>query len=438
MRSRLAYPLPGRRLRQSLGFLLLTGVVVAGCSKRGETVGAVSDTASESIGARTVSAGDGDELGERNYRSVAEKVVNQSARVKEGDIVLINGSEADLPLLEDLSIEVQKRGAFPLVTLASSGYARRSYDEVPARYDSVTPKAFLKLAGMIDVYLGTESFEAASLKGVPAERLAARGKAGSPIGALMQKRGVRGVYLGNGLYPSTTNAQQYDVSRNDLADMLYSGVDVDYGRLQQTGEQVRQALASGKQVRITAPNGTDLRVGITGRPVFVSDGIISPEDVRRGGPATSVWLPAGEVYVVPDAGTAEGVVVADRDFILGEPIEGLRLEFKAGKLASMTAKSGLEPLKAQYDAAGQGRDVLGVVDLGINPGLKLPDNNKSILPWSRAGMVTVSVGNNTWAGGTNTATFGVAPHLPDATVTVDGKVLIKDGKLQAGESVASR
>jgi leucyl aminopeptidase (aminopeptidase T) len=248
---------------------------------------------------------------------------------------------------------------------------------------------------------------------------------------------VRQVLLGNGLYPTAERAEQLDVSRGELADALYGGVDVDYAQLQATGEQIRRVLAGGKQVRITAPNGTDLRVRIAGRSPYVSDGVISAEDRRRGGPATSVWLPAGEVYVVPGPGSADGVLVADGLFFEGERIEGLRLEFKDGKLASMTAKSGLEALKARYDAAGAGKDVLGVLDLGINPGLKLPAD-KPMHVWSRAGMVTVGLGNNVWAGGDNDVAFGLAPYLPNGTVEVDGKVVIQDGKLVGAERVAVR
>jgi aminopeptidase len=437
MRSHSSFPFQ-RGLCRAAGLSVALSAVAACSRQSGETVGAVRDTTPESDAPMAESSAGRDAgLGARNYRSVAEKVVTQSARVKEGDIVMINGTDADLPLLEDLAVEVQKRGGSPLVTVSSSRVARRSYDEVPAKYDSVAPEAFLKLAGIIDVFLGTESFEGTSLKGVPPDRIAARGKASSAVGNLMQKRGVRGVFLGNGLYPSVTNAEQFDVSRRDLADLLYNGVDVDYAQLQQTGEQIRQQLAGGKEVRITAPNGTDLRVQIAGRPALVSDGIISAEDQRRGGAANTVWLPAGEVYLVPVPGTAEGVLVVDHDFYQGEPIEGMRLEFKGGKLASMSAKSGLESLKKQYDASGAGRDVLGVIDFGINPGLKLP-GDKPIHAWSRAGMVTVVVGNNTWAGGTNQVPFGMSPYLPDATVAVDGKVLIQEGKLQTGQRVATQ
>ncbi len=52
----------------------------------------------------------------RDHRSVAEKLVTQSAGVKQGDLVLIFGSDEDLPLLEDIAVEVRKRGASPLVS----------------------------------------------------------------------------------------------------------------------------------------------------------------------------------------------------------------------------------------------------------------------------------------------------------------------------------
>ncbi len=429
-----------RLIPRTLVFPLLSAALMTtGCTKGARETASVRDTTgSDSERAAPEASSDRDDgPGERNYKSVARKVVTQSARVKPGDIVLITGSDKDLPLLEDISIEVRKQGASPLMTVGSSRLGRRSFDEVPAELDTLTPKAMLKLASAIDVSIGTESFEPAALKGVSPERIAARGKAFTPVTALLLKRGVRRVFLGNGLYPSEGNAEQYDVSRRDLADALYGGVDVDYAELQRTGERMRQTLAAGKELRITAPNGTDLRVQIAGRPIFVSDGVISPEDERRGGAATSVWLPAGEVYVIPVAGSGNGVLVADRDFYQAEPIEGLRLEFKGGKMTSMTAKSGLDPLKKQYDASGTGKDMLSVIDIGLNPGLKLPAN-KPIHAWSRAGMVTVSVGDNTWAGGNNNVPFELAPFLTNATVTLDGKPLVQDGKLQTGERVAAR
>jgi len=371
------------------------------------------------------------------HKSVAEKVVSQSAGVKEGDLVLVFGSDEDLPLLEDISVEVRKRGASPLVSVATEQLNRRLYDEVPAKYDSVEPEMINKLAGIVDVIITTEAGEGRTLEGVPAGRIAARATAFAPTGALMQKRGVRTVALGNGLYPSAERAEQFGISREELADMMYGGVDADYEDLAATGKQLRTALAAGTELHITNPNGTDLKVRIAGRPVTVNDGVISDEDRKKGGAATSVWLPAGEVYLTPAPGTAQGTVVVDKFFFQGKPIAGLRLEFMGGKLTSMAAKEGIEPLKAAYDAAGPGKDLLGVVDFGINSGIKSPDRSP-VHVWAKAGTVTISVGNNTWAGGDNRTNFGLAAYAPGSTVKVDGKPLVQDGKIVAAKSVANR
>jgi len=373
----------------------------------------------------------------RDHRSLAEKVVAQSAGVNQGDLVFIFGSDEDLPLLEDIAIEVRKRGASPLVSAGSERLIRRMYDEVPAKYDSQSPAMNMKLAEIVDVIIFTESGEGRTLQGVAPERVAARGKAFAPVLDLQRKRGVRTVALGNGLYPNAERAEQFGISREALAEMMYGGVDADYPALQSSGQQVRNVLAAGKEVRITNPNGTDLKVGISSRPITVNDGIISAEDRKKGGAATSVWLPAGEVYLTPVPGTGEGTVVADQFFFQGKRVDGLRLVFKGGKLTSMTAKEGLEPLQAAYDAAGPGRDVLGVIDIGINPGIKSPDRSP-VHVWGKAGTVTVSVGNNTWAGGNNQVSFGLAAYSPGSTLTVDGKPLVQDGRVLSAGDVANR
>jgi leucyl aminopeptidase (aminopeptidase T) len=410
--------------------LLILAVPMALACKQRNTESGVGETAVAETDDRAPAA-------TRDFASVARKVVSQSAGVKPGDMVMIFGSNEDLPLLEDIAIEVRKQGASPLVTVSSVGFARRTYDEVSDRYDARTADMNLKLGSFIDVIIGTEAGEARTLKGVPPERMAARAKAAAPFDQLVRKRGVRTVILGNGLYPSEEQAEQYGLSRDELAEAMYSGIDADYSVIQTAGSHVKKVLTSGKELRMTSPNGTDLKVRIDGRPVTVNDGVISPEEAKPGSAERSVWLPAGEAYVIPVAGTAEGTFISDKLFFLGQEVEGLRLEFKGGKLTSMTAQSGLEPIQKAYDAAGPGKEILSVVDIGLNPSLKVPDDNP-IHAWSKAGRVTVVIGSNTWAGGTNQVNFGLSPRSAGVTLTVDGKPLIQEGKLQLPNPVASR
>ena len=151
--------------------------------------------------------------------------------------------------------------------------------------------------------------------------------------------------------------------------------------------------------------------------------------MKRGGAAVAVYLPAGESFISPVPGTAEGKIVADHYFFQGQDVKGLSLTFAKGKITNMTATSGLDRLKALYDAATAGKDELSFVDLGLNPDVQVPAGS-TLRTWVPAGMVTLGTGNNVWAGGANTATFGFTAFLPGSTVEVDGKVLVKDGALQ--------
>ena len=123
----------------AFALVLLTAIA---CNDR-NTAGSSSESAvvlpDDSIALPALSAG---------HRSVAEKVVTQSAGVKDGDLVLICGSDEDLPLLEDIAVEVRKVGASPLVSVATEELNRRLYDEVPAKYDTREPECRSKTNGV--------------------------------------------------------------------------------------------------------------------------------------------------------------------------------------------------------------------------------------------------------------------------------------------------
>ena len=365
----------------------------------------------------------------QDHDRLAQTLVNDVARVREGDYVLISGAPRDVELLEDVAAYVAKVGGFPLVTLSTERMGQLYFSKVPARYDSREPKLDLDLTRLFNVTISIDPSESLdAFAAVPPERRAAIGQAFAPVGTLALKRGVRGVSVGNDLYPTAARARQFGVSPEELARQFWSGVNVDYAKLQATARAGVAALAA-KEIHITHPNGTDLRARIEGRPVFASDGVISAEDEKKGGAACQVYLPAGEVYLAPVPGTAEGKVVVDRQFFEGKAIEGLTLTYTGGGLVSMTANAGLEGLKALYDAAGTGKDRFGVIDIGINPSVRLVPGSR-MTSWVPAGTVTLTLGNDTWAGGENAAPFGLPGHLAGATVKVDGRAVVEDGTLK--------
>ena len=365
-----------------------------------------------------------------DYEAIAQKLVNQCASIREGDLVYVGGGVKNAELLEDIAVNVRKAGGFPLVAIDSDRMTRRMYTDVPAKYDAQSRESLAKFVESFSAFIEVSySEDEGLLADIPPARLEANSRAGAAVTEAIIKRSPRSVYLGNGLYPTAQLAKRYGLSPDELTRIFWDAVNVDYAKLQSACESAKGRLTSGKEVRITNPNGTDLKMRIEGRPVFTSDGVISAEDEKRGYAGCQVYLPAGEVYVAPVPGTAEGKVVFDRDFIQGMEVKKLTMVFKGGKVTSMTAESGLERLKSRYDVAGAGKDEFSFVDIGVNPNFGEGPGSR-FLNYVPAGMITVGIGSNIEFGGTNNCTFGYQSFLPGSTLTVDGKVLVDKGHLK--------
>jgi leucyl aminopeptidase (aminopeptidase T) len=363
-----------------------------------------------------------------DYTSLAEKLVGTSANVKEGEVVAISGGLLDMPLLEDIAIAVRKRGAFPLLMVDTDKIAKAENTTVPPKYDAQAPKLGVALARIADVYI---RIPAVRDPGIPAmlapERAAKRAKARQTVDDIMRARNVRVVELDNGLAPSWTRANSLGIAEAELAKIFWEGLNADYTVLEAKCKSLRNTLAAGKELRITHANGTDLKLKVKGRRVFASDGVTTTADVKAGGPNIQVWLPAGDVYLTPVPGTAQGKIVDDRMIYLGKEIQGVAVDVAKGKSTAVTAKSGWDLIKTRYEAAGPGKTEVSFVDFGCNPAIK---SGGKFETWMGAGMVTIGLGGNAWAGGANKEPFALALQLPGATVTLDGTAIVENGQLK--------
>jgi leucyl aminopeptidase (aminopeptidase T) len=364
-----------------------------------------------------------------DLQAVARNLV-QSAMVRSGDKVFISGSVRDEALMEHIAIETMKAGGHPLVSLASEKLLRRSFDEVPASFDVLTPAASLAIVQAFDVQIAIDFGEVEDvLAGVPQVRRAAREKAFEPVTEAFFKRGVRFVNLGNGQYPSSSLSRRLGLPQADLASAFWKGASTPAETLRRKGDALRVAFANAKVITLTHPNGTHLTFGVDAARGFVSDGSITPEKVRQGGAAVNTWLPAGELILPAALDTADGKVVIDKMLWEGQEVRGLTLTYSKGRLISMTATSKIDTLKARYEAAGGGKDRFGFIDIGINPETRLPVGTGRIV-WTAPGAVTIGLGDNRGFGGTNASDFTLATQLGGATVKADATIVIENGALK--------
>ncbi len=359
--------------------------------------------------------------------ALAEKLVTVNVAIKEGQIVHIVAGPNETALAEELAVAVRKRGAHPFITHNSEALFKKLVAGVPEKYDAQQRKLDVAIAKMEDVTIVIPQIRDESIfASLPPARANATAKADQEWQNIRRKRNVKTVELGNGFAPSAARAKELGISEAELKKLFWDGLTADYSAVEQKCGALKDALAKGKELKITHANGTDLTVQIKNKKVFASDGVISAADAKAGGPNVQVWLPAGEVYLVP--GVSNGKVVDDRAVASGKEILGGVAEIKAGKITNLSAKSGWDghPMKARYDVAGPGKNELSVLDFGCNAAMK----NDKLESWIPAGMVTVGFGDNAWANGTNKEPFGFVMQIPGATVLLDGKAIIENGTLK--------
>ncbi|MEO7094652.1 MAG: aminopeptidase [Polyangiales bacterium] len=364
-----------------------------------------------------------------NFVEIADRVVGKTLNIKEGEIVQVSGAPSDAPFLEEIAIAVRKRGAWPIVTMWSESAEKNFIANVPATFDTKINAADLALAKIVNAVIIVPAVRDNSIYATFApERMQAMRKAGESVAATTRKRNVRTVELGNGVLPSAARAKALGISEAELTSLYWAGVSADYAAIETKAKALQDMLAKAKELHITHPNGTDLKIKIKARKVLSSDGVVSDADRKAGGPGVQAWLPAGEVYFALDGNSTEGKLVDDHFYLFEREAVGVTAEIKGGKITSIVAKSGWDgDIKKHYDAAGPGKNTIGLIDFGINPAVK---SSGKMETYMGAGMVTIGAGLNLWAGGTIAEPLGLTFMLPGTTVTVDGVTLVDGGALK--------
>ncbi len=201
----------------------------------------------------------------------------------------------------------------------------------------------------------------------------------------------------------------------------------DYVWIKKTSEKIAEWLRGKKEVKISNPFGTEITLSVEGREWDTDVGFyINPGEWGN--------LPAGEVFIAPLEGTANGVFVAPAGWY-----PGLREKMKfyvkdglvyriegGGDVGKYFRKAlGLDP--RNDDDLHTSRRNIAELGIGTNPNAKRPDN---VLEAEKIlGTVHIAIGDNSHFGGRNPSDLHEDFVQPSPTVIVDGEEFMKEGKL---------
>ena len=219
-------------------------------------------------------------------------------------------------------------------------------------------------------------------------------------------------------------AKTYGFSFPRWQKMIAAASAVTAAKLSADGRRLASLLLTSEHVHITDGGGTDLEFSIRGRRPLVFDGVVDDEDIAAG--ALDAVIPAGTVAVAPLEDSANGVVSFDvPQAYSGRSIKKLRWEFSDGRITSWSGDKSSEVLQKAWENGAGAKDRIGGLSIGLNPRAELGFIQNPIV----RGAVSILTGGNEDLGGANGFAFGYQQTLGAANLTLDGKPIVKAGKL---------
>ena len=171
--------------------------------------------------------------------------------------------------------------------------------------------------------------------------------------------------------------------------MLEGSMHVDWKTLAKRTKALEKIVNQALHVEIATPNGTRLRLSKEGRKALSDTGILTKKGAFGN-------LPAGEVFLAPLEGTAEGRLVLQwaptRE--LTEPVT---LTVKKGKVVDIAGKESFADILRAKLAERDGNRNIAELGIGTNPRARKPDNileSEKIL-----GTIHIALGDNSSFGG---------------------------------------
>ena len=347
----------------------------------------------------------------------AKLLVQDCIDVQAGWQVLVSGGALARPLIEEVSRQLARRGAYALqrVSLGGTGinlpWATEAPEELLDKPAPIETVALKEADGWVSIDAPENTRELAAL---PQERLA-RIQAGlRPHLERVLNYDLKWVGC---QFPTPALAQDADMSLTEFEDFLYGACLLDWKTERERMGRYAEQFDEAEEVRVVA-EGTDLTLSLAGRQGLVDAG--------------GANMPGGEFFYSPVEDSASGTI-AFTEFpavYAGRELTGIRLRFQDGKVVDASADTNEDFLLETIDR-DEGARRLGELGIGCNPRITRYMKN-TLFDEKIDGTVHLALGNGLpEVGGKNVSQlhWDIVKDLRDGgRLELDGKVVQESGQ----------
>jgi aminopeptidase len=345
----------------------------------------------------------------------ARLLVETCVDVQPGWQVVISSSAGGLgrPLVEEVTRQVALRGAYALMRTnlaADRIWIRHAPLELLGVIAPLERRVLEEADALIVVEAPENTRESSA---IPPERQRALMAAVRPA---MERMFTSEVPWVGCQYPTPALAQEAGLSTDEFADFLFGVCLLDWDAERARMQRYADRFDAASEVRIVG-DGTDLRLGIAGRPV----------EVDAGGKN----IPGGEFFCCPIEDSVEGTIhFAEFPAVYsGRELKGIRLRFEGGRVVDAGAETNEDFLLEVLDS-DDGARRLGELGIGCNPGITRYMKN-TLFDEKMDCTVHVALGNgmpNLGSRNESTIHWDIVKDLREGgRIELDGEVVQENG-----------
>ena len=345
---------------------------------------------------------------------LAEILVDYSTEIHEDDYVqLITGSPEGIPLFRECYKLIVQRGAHVFPHIGFDGQDEIFYKYASEKQMSHFPELLMEETQKATAYIRIgATMNTRALKNIPPEKMTARSKVMKPI---LDERVDNTKWVAT-IFPTNALAQDAGMSLEEYEDFVFNATNRDWAAESKIMHEKKKVFDEGKLVRLRSAD-TDIEMSLEGRSGVASDG-------RKN-------MPDGEIYFAPvETHTTGHIKFTYPSRYGGRDVEGIRLEFKDGKVVKATAEKNQDMLDRVINTDDDAR-LIGEFAIGMNWGIAEFSHNL-LFDEKIGGTIHLALGRAyKECGGKSASAIHwdiVKDMRQDGEILVDGKLVQKNGK----------
>lgn len=358
--------------------------------------------------------------------NLADILVDYSLEIKKNDLFRITaGIEAE-PLIKEVYRKALERGAHPFLRLSLPGlseiYYRHASDEELEYLSEIAMFEVERISASLAIWSELNTRE---LTSISPDKTSKHHKAQAPlIKRYFERADSREIRWCGTLFPTPSFAQEAEMGTEEFEDFVFSACFADrpepiaeWKAVHERQEELKGFLDRVSDMHIEGRE-IDLWIKVKGRYWENCDG-------KKN-------MPDGELFTSPVEDSAEGVAYYPYPTLAGgRLVEGVRLEFKEGKVVKASAERGEDYLLKNLDL-DEGARFIGELAFGTNPHIQRITKN-ILFDEKIKGTMHMALGKGfPNLGGKNDSIlhWDLLLDMREGRVTADGSVIYENGEFK--------